>query len=304
MIWDAIDFVLRETALQLRRERLIAIATISTVAMLLLLLGAIALFFTNVRLWTDRVAQELEISAYFDREFDREAALQTRDEVADWPEVGAAVFVPKEEGWEWLKGRLAISGELQGMDNPLPDKVRVRVTNPEQISMIGTRLQGLEGMSEVIPNPDAAAQEGSFARTVVKVHRAVTWAGVLGTLLLAATSIFIVHNTIRLALHSRWREIYVMQLVGATRSWIAAPFMLEGAVHGALGAAVACCVLIPAHMYLRTLSADVAPFFFLAPNTILLPFAFYLILAGGLLGLTGSAVSVRRFLRGRPEWHG
>ena len=170
--------------------------------------------------------------------------------------------------------------------------------------MIGAKLQGLEGVSEVIPNPDAASREGSFARTVVKVHRAVTWAGVLGTLLLAATSIFIVHNTIRLALHSRWREIYVMQLVGATRSWIAAPFMLEGAVHGTLGAAVACCVLIPAHMYLRTLSADVAPFFFLAPNTILLPFALYLLLAGGLLGLTGSAVSVRRFLRGRPEWHG
>jgi len=304
MIWDAIDFVLRETALQLRRERLIAIATVSTVAMLLLLLGAIALFFANLRLWTDRVAQELEISAYFDHEFDREAALQTRDEIADWPEVEAAVFVPKEEGWEWLKGRLAISGDLPGMGNPLPDTVRVRVRNPELIPMIGAKLQGLEGVSEVIPNPDAATREGSFARTVVKVHRAVTWAGVLGAILLTTTSIFIVHNTIRLALHSRWREIYIMQLVGTTRGWIAAPFMLEGTVHGLLGAAVACCVLIPAHMYLQSLSANFAPFFFLVPNSILLPFALYLLLAGGLLGLTGSAVSVRRFLRGRPEWHG
>ena len=304
MIWDTIDFISRETALHLRRERLIAIATISTVGVLLLLLGAIALFLLNLHLWTYRLAQELEISAYFRRDFPREQALKAAQEIGSWPEVRATHFDPKEEGWEWLKKHLASSVELGGLDNPLPDRVRVRAESAELLPQLAGKLEKISGVKDVVPSAASAGREGGFVYRVVQAKHAVTWTAILASLLALLAGVFIVHNTIRLALHSRWREIYVMQLVGATGPLIAAPFLLEGLLHGTLGAVLACCLLIPAHLYLRSLTAHSAPFLLVAPNTTLLPFALGLVLAGALLGLTGSVFSVRRFLGRKPEWHG
>jgi cell division transport system permease protein len=93
-----------------------------------------------------------------------------------------------------------------------------------------------------------------------------------------------------------------MQLIGAGRGVIAAPFLLEGMLHGALGALLASCLLLPAHMYLRSLSAESLPFVVLAPDNLLTWFGLGMFAAGAALGLTGSAFSVRRYLRKKPEW--
>jgi cell division transport system permease protein len=138
---------------------------------------------------------------------------------------------------------------------------------------------------------------------VVKTRRIITWSSIIVVGLAALAGVCIIHNTIRLALHSRRREIYIMQLIGATKFLIAAPFLLEGMIHGVIGAALSCCLLIPVHMYLRHLSAESAPFVSLAPDHALLPFGLALAAAGAILGFTGSAFSVRRYLRRKPEWH-
>jgi cell division transport system permease protein len=304
MLWAAIDFVCREAALHLRRERLIAIATISTVAVLLLVLGAVVLFLLDVRVWTDEMSRALEVSAYFERDVPREKAEHIAEEISRWPAVRETEFVAKEEGWEWLKSQLASSTQLKDLENPLPDRVRVHVTSPSNVPDVAKQLEEVEGVKDVVPSAADATRRGSFSQRVVQARRAVAYAGIAVGILVALAGIFIVHNTIRLALHSRWREIYIMQLIGATRFLIAAPFLIEGMLQAALGAALACCILVPAHMYLRSLTARSAPFVFLAPDSSMLPFAVILLLAGALLGLTGSAISIRRYMSGRPEWHG
>ncbi len=302
MIWDEVEFVFKETALQLRRERLIAIATVSTVAVLLLLLGALVLFHLNLRLWTDRMAQELEVRAYFGRSVPRAQALAATKEIATWEEVVSARFVPKEEGLKLMRRYLPSSSSLRAIGNPLPDGVQVRVRDPRLVGTVAARLAARREIKDVLPSPGGVAREDSLVQRVIQAKRVMSWASAIIAALVATAGLFIVHNTIRLALHARWREIYVMQLVGATRALVAAPFLLEGLTHGLLGSALAACLLIPAHMYLRSLSAHSAPFFLLMPDRDMLPFGLCLLLTGALLGLTGSAVSLRRFLRRRPEW--
>jgi cell division transport system permease protein len=303
MIWNAIDFVLRETVLHLRRERLIAIATVSTVAVLMLVLGSMILFLLDVRTWTQRMGDELEVSAYFERDYPREKAEEAATKVAGWPLVKSSRLVTKEEGWEQLRSTLASGDRLQDLDNPLVDCIRALANDPEGISGIAAQMEKMEGVKDVLPSSGEAQGEDSFARKVVQAKRIIAGAGIAVGMLVALAGVFIIHNTIRLALHSRWREIYIMQLIGATRAVIAAPFVLEGMIHGGLGAILACCVLVPTHMYLRTLSARSAPFVLLAPDSALVPFTIALLVAGAVLGLTGSAFSVRRYLRRRPEWH-
>jgi len=302
MIWDEIEFIIRETGLQLRRERLIAIATISSAAVLLIVLGSIVLFHLNVREWTNRVSRELEVWAYFDKDVTRLRAESLSREVARWPEVTSARFVPKEEGMKKLQGYLPSSEALRGIGNPLPDGVQVRVIEPKLVPDVSQRLADLSEVKDVVPTPEEAVQEGGLVQRLAKMKLIVAWAGGIIAALVAIAGVFIVHNTVRLALHARWREIYIMQLVGGTRGLIAAPFMVEGAIHGIIGAAIACCLLIPAHMYLRDLSTRAAPFFQLMPDRALIGFALGLLLTGALLGLTGSAVSIRRFLARRPGW--
>jgi cell division protein FtsX len=303
MIWDQIDFILRETGLQLRRERLIAIATISTVAVLLLVLGALALLHLNLQVWTDRMANELELWGYFAKEAPRAEARQAAMRIISWPEVRSGRFVPKEEGLKQLQTYLAGSRKLHGIGNPLPDAVRLQLRDPNLVPAVARRLAETKGIKRVVPSASEATRQGSLASRIVGAKRISIWAGGVISALVAVAGMLIVHNTIRLALHARWREIYVMQLVGATRSLIAAPFLLEGTVHGLLGAALACCLLVPAHMYLHSLSARAAPFLRLLPDRAMLSFGLGLLLAGALLGLTGSIVSIRRFLLRRPEWH-
>ena len=303
MIWNAIDFVCRETALHLQRERLIAIATISTVAVLMLVLGSMVLFLLDVKTWTQRIGDELEVCAYFERDYPREKAEAAAAEVDEWPLVGSATFVSKEEGWERLRDTLASGDRLRDLENPLVDCIRAQARDPENMAEIAAGMEKIEGVRDVIPSSGDAQGEDSFAHKVVQAKRIVASSGTAIGILVALAGVFIIHNTIRLALHSRWREIYIMQLIGATRAVIAAPFVLEGMIHGGLGAILACCILVPAHMYLRTLSARSAPFVLLAPDSTLVPFALGLLLAGAALGLTGSAFSVRRYLRKRPEWH-
>jgi len=302
MIWNAIDFICRETALHLKRERLIAIATISTVAVLMLVLGAMVMFLMDVRVWTARIGDDLDISAYLEHDVSQKSAAASAETVAKWPEVRSARLVPKEESWKWLQETIVSSGQLKGLDNPLPDVIRVRAMTPQQVSAVAGRLRLLDGVEEVIPDPDEASRPDSFVYRLVQAQRIVTWVGFAIGFLVAIAGVFIVHNTIRLALHARRREIYIMQLIGAGRGVIAAPFLLEGVIHGTLGAILSCCLLLPAHMYLRTLSERSAPFLLLAPDNALIAFGLGLVLAGGFLGLTGSAFSVRRYLRRKPEW--
>lgn len=303
MIWNTIDFVCRETALHLRRERLIAITTISTVAVLMLVLGSMLLFLVDVRGWADRMGDALEVRAHFYRDHSREEAEARAAEVGAWPQVREARFIPKEEGWQELRSWLVSGDKLEDLDNPLGDCIQVYVTDPEFLRETARKLESFEGVKAVVPSSGDAGKKDSFAHKVVQFRRIITGSGIVIGVLVVLAGVFIVHNTIRLALHSRWREIYIMQLIGAGRGVIAAPFLLEGVVHGGLGALLACCMLIPAHMYLRTLSERSAPFLLLAPDNALLTFGSAVVLAGAFLGLTGSALSVRRYLRRKPEWH-
>jgi cell division transport system permease protein len=241
------------------------------------------------------MTEELEVWAYFRKDVPRDAATKASKPIAGWPEVRSVKFVTKEEAWERQKHDLPGTARLGDFDNPLPDAVCVKVYDPSQSAGVGKRLERLPGIKVV-------NWGGSLARSLMKLKRAVNWTGIVVSLLVAIAGVFIVHNTIRLALHTRWREIYIMQLVGATRAVIAAPFLLEGMIHGLLGATIACCVLIPAHMYLR--GRTEGSFLELSSNHELLFFGLCLLAAGGFLGLTGSAVSVRRYLRRKPEWHG
>src|SRR5574340_395551 len=134
MIRHQLRFIWHETLLELRRERLIAVTTISTVAVLLVLLGANVLFVMDLRVWAALVEEEVVVRAYFLKTLPREQAEAFAKEVARWPEVTSAQFVTREELWREFGTKVVNAAQLRGLSSStFSDSVTLRAKRPSDV---------------------------------------------------------------------------------------------------------------------------------------------------------------------------
>jgi cell division transport system permease protein len=209
--------------------------------------------------------------------------------------VKSAEYVSKEKALaelkEELKGHESI---LDGVDaNPLPASFEVRVEDefnqPERIAEVAGRIKALEWAEDVQYSREWVEKLSSFIRFIQLAAIAV---GVF----LGAATLFIISNTIRLAVYARKDEIEIMKLVGASDMYVKAPFVLEGLLQGFFGGLLALCVLalgryavlseIPAYLRFAVEMPFSTPVFLA-----------FLIGAGMLMGVAGSLISMNRFLK-------
>jgi cell division transport system permease protein len=114
--------------------------------------------------------------------------------------------------------------------------------------------------------------------------------------LLCATAV--VSNTVRLSLHARMREVEVLRLVGASPRYVKAPFLVEGALLGAGGSALAIVSLALAFFWLRgRFDSSIASLIGMRPLFLSWTLVAMFVVAGSALGATGSALAMRRWLR-------
>lgn len=287
-----IEFVVREMATALVRHPLMTFAAASSAAAALAIVGGAALAWMNLNRWDEQMLGEVEATAYLRPELGRPQAMAVYDQVRDWPEVRGATFVTREELLRRLQRRLGSDpGLLRLSPNPLRDAIEVQAARPEQVPALARKLGSLPDVEQVI-----TAQ--STLHTLLAMRRVVRLTGLIGGALLVLAAVAIISNTIRLTLFARRREISIMQMVGATDRFVAAPFVLEGMAHGLIGSLLACALLFPGY------SALVAnwplPSFPLLPERHLLDVAIALVAAGVVVGVSASSVSVARFLRRQP----
>ena len=283
-----IEFALGQALTNIRRHGVMSVAATSTVAMALCIVGAAALFLLNVNLWTQRVVGEAEIYVYAKQGMGRADALVLQQRINSLPQVATTTFVPREDAYRELASNLGRS--LAGVPNPLPDAVRVRAHDPSQVQDIAAAIGAWPEVEKVV-------HAEQTVRMLLTVRRVTATASIIVGVLLLLAAMVIVHNTIRLTLHARRREIGIMQLVGATSSFVAAPFLLEGAFHGAVGAVLALAVLVPGYAYARHVLARNLSLLPLVPLGALVDCAILLVAAGLVISCLATAASLVRFMR-------
>ena len=290
------DFIVQEAATNLKRDRGITFATIGVVAVAIFVIGGVLLFFFNLSLWTNKLTGELKATVYLKSSIPRTRAQGLQTEIAAWDGVASARLITKEEGWEKFKQSYPGSERLGEFPIPWTDAIEVRTANLDDLPAIATKLADLTETKDLVPSLEQLTAEGGTQQKASHLRRGVHIVGYLLVIIMVLAGFLIVHNTIRLSLLARKREITIMQHVGATPGFVAAPFMVEGAIHGFIGALLACALLVPAHMYLRVLAANSDwALFQLLPDNRLLTIAVTLLFVGSLLGLTGALLSLRRF---------
>lgn len=287
-------YLVHEALDGVRRNGVVSLASVSTVAVSLLVLALFAAVGFNLRHLARTAESQVEVVAFLDERFDRAHRDALMERVRALPGVAEARFVTREEALARLKRQFGDQQDLLAAveeDNPLRDSVEVRVPAPGAVEGVVAALRQLPGVAKVVYQRE----------TLQRLYRLTGALQVLGaflTVMVGLATVLIVSNAIRVSVFARRREIAIMKLVGATDGFVRWPFLLEGAFLGLLGAAVAALLAGLGYAWLAAQIRASLPFVPVLPPD---PFAWSLgralILIGVAVGAAGSAWSVRRHLR-------
>jgi cell division transport system permease protein len=278
----------------MKRNKVMCLASMATVAISLLILGCAWLLVLNSQHLATVMESELEINAYLRSEVERDEALNLRRKFENLGGVEEVTFVSKEEGLERLQQRLGDDTsiiEALGGHNPLPDMYRLKAKVAEDVPRLAGEVEKIQEVEKV-----------RYGQGLVEKLLALTnWmrtVGIVIVIVIGMAAIFLIATSIRLTVFARRREIGIMKLVGATDWYIRWPFFLEGMIVGLVGAILAILFL---HLFYANLVRNVILTLNFLPvlkelNVILHVYKWLLIL-GVFLGAAGSAISLRRFLK-------
>jgi len=230
----------------LRRNGLMTLAATATMLLMLLLLAGFWLVQAGLAAGVQYVEQKVEIVADLHDVAGAEGSLTAQAvalaaDVAALPSVRSVAYVSKEEALARFRDRLRQRGQvdLTGFldRNPLPASLEVKLVDPREYQPI---VQLLQDRSRVV---DDVVEVQKLVQQLTTVTGVLRTGGFVLLVLVGFVVLFIIVNTIRLAVVARREEIEIMRLVGASDAFIRWPFIFEGALVGLLGAAAALAIL-------------------------------------------------------------
>lgn len=271
-----------------------SVASVTTSAISLLVLGVFLALSLNVNYILMDIASDVGIVVYLDDEVAGDNMREIRNRTSEIEGVAEAKYVSKEELLARLKEQLGEHDDLlEAVEemNPLRNSIEVKVEKPEYASEIARTIREFEGVNEV-------EEREELMKRLSNVLYAARWVGLALIVILAAASILVISNTVRLSVIARRREVAIMKVVGATDGFIRWPFFLEGMLLGLIGAAVAGLILWQGYIRVSREAAQLLPFMRLLADSYLIPRVEGVLLgAGAAIGAVGSSWSLRRFLR-------
>lgn len=230
-----VNFVLSEVATGLRRNLTMTVAMILTTAISLGLMGTgllIAGMITEMKqIYYDKVQVSIFLA---DNATDQQRAA-IKQELASSPEVKHFVYESKAEAYARFKQQFSQQPELVNNtpQDALPESFRVELVNPERYQVIASEFpNGQNGVDQV-------RDEGNFLDRLFSLLNGARNATIAVAVVQALAALLLISNTIQLAAFNRRNETNIMRLVGASRWYTQLPFILEAAVAGLIGAALA-----------------------------------------------------------------
>ncbi|WP_449537764.1 permease-like cell division protein FtsX [Ferdinandcohnia sp. Marseille-Q9671] len=286
----------RESTKNLGRNGWMTFASVSAVTVTLLLVGVFLVIMMNLNSMATSLEKDVRISVHTDLTSTKEQQDALKAEIVKIPEVAEVTFSSKDQELEKMIDSFGEDGQIFALyeqSNPLHDVFVVKTKNPSSIMTVAEQVEKLEHVYSV--NYGKGKVEKIFS--TVGVSRNVGIGLIIGLLF---TAMFLISNTIKITIFARRREIEIMKLVGATNAFIRWPFFLEGLFLGILGALIPIGIILGFYNFLYDLIQPQlsGTFLQLLPFN---PFAYQvtglLLLIGAFIGVWGSLMSVRKFLK-------
>ncbi len=285
------SYQLRQMFLAIRGNLTATFATLTTMILTLLILGAVSLLTLNLDKTLSSLENEVEVSAFLLDSAVTPDLLKTLQSKT-FPEISSVLLVTKDEVRKEMAKDLPSILEGSGLDlNPFPNTLKIKLNHPEDAPKVAKRVKALAGVESV-------EYGAGYIENAVKIIGSVRYIGYGLVLILLLNSLFNILNTVRIAMYARRQEIEVMRLLGAKRSFIRAPYLLEGMFLGILAGGVSAAALYPGYFALVKQLAQFLPALPLLNS----PKQVWIILGillgiGVSMGVFGSAFAANRYLR-------
>ena len=299
---SSLIYFLKQSLQGFARNLSTTLGSIITIFLSLFIIGLFLMGGAVIQNVVESVENEVSITAYVADEASESDIAAAQDYIRDLDGVASVSFTTKDQALEKFRemsSNAAIVDELGG--NPLPASIDVELSDPQKVEEVAQQIESSDQFKKIADedNPSDSLKYGQ--RTVERLFSVTNYIRYIGLaliILLVFIALVFINNTIRLAIMARRKEIAIMRLVGASNGFIRGPFLMEGALHAIIGAALAIVSIeLIRNLALPRLQASLA---FLpidvAPNTFLFIYLILLV-AGLIIGLIGSMLAMRRYLK-------
>ena len=289
-----IGYFFKEGFLSVFSHGLMSFAAVCMIVACLIIMGSFSLLAMNVDKNLKQLEDENEFLAYIDESYTEYEINKLSEQVRALDNVASVKFIAKEEAKAaYLEGHEGDGLYANIPDDVFRDRLSIHVVDLSRFTETVEAVKALPGVA-------GHRAEGELAEGFVAVRNAVTAVAWVLIAILAAVSLFIIANTIRLATFARREEIAIMKMCGATDGFIRGPFVVEGLILGLMGAVVA--FVIQWAVYAAVCrafvnSGAVTLFHLMEFREIWGRVLSVYLLSGAGIGAVGSGFAIRRFLQ-------
>jgi cell division transport system permease protein len=275
----------REALTASRRAPLLSALGIVTIAFSLFAFGLFGLVAVNIRRALDQVEERVEVRAFVSDSTEIESVAAAMKDIGGFPEVLRVDYVSKEKALERARkemGEFADVFEAGVLPASIEVHLRPGMRSPAIVKSVASRIGTYAFIDDVRYGEE-------WVEKLYRLRNIATVAGIALGVAFAAVAVIIIGATIRMTVLARAKEISIMRLVGATDMFIRLPFLIDGLFKGVLGGLLALVFVWVAN---RVINEYFIQTIFFDREMI-----FVGIVAGAMMGVLGSLVSVGRHLR-------
>ena len=278
------------------------LGSIITIFLSLFIIGLFLMGGAVIQNVVESVENEVSITAYVADEASESDIAAAQDYIRGLDGVSSVSFTTKDQALEKFRemsSNAAIVDELGG--NPLPASIDIELSDPQKVEEVAQQIESSDQFKKIADedNPSDSLKYGQ--RTVERLFSVTNYIRYIGLaliVLLVFIALVFINNTIRLAILARRKEIAIMRLVGASNGFIRGPFLMEGALHAVIGAALAVlCLELLRRFVVPGIQSSLTFLPMDVPTSTFLFIYLILLVAGLVIGLIGSALAMRRYLK-------
>ena len=293
-----IAYLVKEAMTNIRLNRTTTLVAVASTAFTLACFGVFLLLYLNLRGVVSSLQDDIKVVVYLHDGLSAQGLSDLQQRLRSEREVAALSYVSKEQALADFREQFPSEYHLlQGLgENPLPASFVVtlapRFRSSEAVKQWVKRLTTVPGVGQVQYSRDWIENLATLVGFIEL--GAIAVGGIL-----SAASVTIIASTIRLTLYARQNEIEILRMVGATGAFIKVPFLLEGAVLGAVGGLLSLAILRGGFDLFKLQLGPTGRFLGIESWLNFFPghVSLWIIMAGLALGFTGSLVSLIQFGR-------
>lgn len=301
----SLGYFIKEAFKGLKRNLSTTIGSVVTIFLSLLIIGIFLMGGFIANNVVSSVENEVSITAYVADTASEADISSVENFISGLEGVGNVSFTTKEQALENFRSSMTSNPEIVDQldgQNPLPASIDVELSNPQLVEDIASAIESNATFQKICDNPTEPSDSLKYGqKTVEKLFSLTKYLRYIGIALIALLifiALIFINNTIRLAIMSRRKEISIMRLVGASNGFIRGPFLMEGALHAIIGSLLAIvCLELLRNLAVPQLQSTLSwlPLGIEGGYVVLVYVG--MLIAGLLIGLIGSALAMRRYLK-------